>query len=200
MKLLDAHRRLLRLGRPTFTTNDVVGALGVPVVHASKILARFAESGHVARLVRGRWALPDKLNPFVLPEALTSPKPSYVSLHSALYHHGLVEQIPEVTYAVTLAPTRRIVTPLGVVSLHHVAPSFFTGYEVSVHDGVKLATMEKALVDVLYLAPARSRLFSALPELELPRSFSKRRAWGYAKLVRSERRRAMVAARLSKLL
>ena len=37
--------------------------------------------------------------------------------------------MPAVTYAVTLARTRRFVTPLGTVSLHHVQPAFFFGYE-----------------------------------------------------------------------
>ncbi|HEX9622015.1 MAG TPA: hypothetical protein VF989_17835, partial [Polyangiaceae bacterium] len=47
------------------------------------------------------------------------------------------------------------------------APRFFAGFELMDGNGVKLATPEKALVDTLYLAPARSRLFCALPELEL---------------------------------
>lgn len=35
-----------------------------------------------------------------------------------------------------------------------------------------MATPEKALIDFLYLSPARSNLFRVLPELELPRDFS----------------------------
>jgi hypothetical protein len=34
-----------------------------------------------------------------------------------------------VTYAVTLARTRRFTTPLGVASLHQVRPTFFFGFE-----------------------------------------------------------------------
>ena len=200
MKLVDAHQRLLRLRRPSFTTNDAVGALGLPVAHASKILARLSDSEHVVRLARGRWALPERLQPFALPEALTAPKPSYISLYSALYHHGLIEQIPDVVYAVTLAPTRRVTTPLGTVSLHHVAPRFFAGFELMDGNGVKLATPEKALVDTLYLAPARSRLFCALPELELPRGFSKRRTWSYVERIESPQRRSMVERRLEEVL
>ncbi|MFO7695137.1 MAG: hypothetical protein R6V57_18790, partial [Vicinamibacterales bacterium] len=51
-------------------------------------------------------------------------------------------------------------------SVHHVAPSFFFGYEDIGQTGVLMASPEKALVDFLYLAPARSMLFRALPELE----------------------------------
>jgi predicted transcriptional regulator of viral defense system len=199
VKLLDVHRRLLGLHRATFTTNDAVGALGVDVAHASKMLSRLCTSEHLVRLARGRWALAGQLVPFALPEALTAPKPSYVSLQSALYHHGLIEQIPDVVYAVTLAPTRRLTTPLGTVSLHHVAPEFFSGFALVGDHTVKLATAEKALVDTLYLTPARSRLFSALPELTLPSGFSKRRARSYLRLIESKRRRAMVSQRLEKL-
>jgi predicted transcriptional regulator of viral defense system len=48
---------------------------------------------------------------------LTAPFPAYVSLQSALYLHGMVSQVPAVTYAVMLARARRFVTPLGTVAI-----------------------------------------------------------------------------------
>ena len=42
--------------------------------------------------------------------------------------------------------------------------------------GVKVATREKALLDMLYLSATRNRLFARLPALELPRDFDRRRA------------------------
>jgi predicted transcriptional regulator of viral defense system len=152
------------------------------------------------RVARGRWALAGQLEPFGLPEALTAPTPSYVSLYSALHHHGLIEQIPEVIYAVTLGPTRTVSTPIGTVSLHHVVPRFYTGYEVTGPAAIKLATMEKALVDVFYFTPARSRLFTALPEIDWPQRFSVQRARSYLRLIESPRRQAMVARRLAQVL
>src|SRR5690606_37828292 len=109
-------------------TNDAGAQLGVTRPYASQILKRLASAGHVVHLSRGRWAFPN-IKRFALPEALTRPSPSYVSFHSALFHHGLIEQIPQVVYAATLAPTRRVATPLGVVSLHQLAPEMFGGYE-----------------------------------------------------------------------
>ena len=38
-------------------------------------------------------------------------------------------------------------------------------------DGVKLATAEKALFDLAYLSGGRSRLFTAVPELEIGKAF-----------------------------
>jgi predicted transcriptional regulator of viral defense system len=94
--------------------------------------------------------------------------PSYISFHSALCHHGLIEQAPQVIYVATLAPTRRVECPLGVVSFHQLSPDFYGGYEYDSHSTAEIATPEKALVDYLYLAPTKSRLFRALPEVELP--------------------------------
>jgi predicted transcriptional regulator of viral defense system len=199
VKLTDAHARLRELGAPTFTTNDAAALLRIEGSHATKVLCRLAETGHVVRLARGRWALGDELDRFALPEALTAPTPSYVSLFSALHHHGLIEQIPAAVYAVTLAPSRDVRTPLGTVSLHRVAPSFFFGFEQR-GTGPKIAVPEKGLVDFLYLGPARSRRFRALPELELPRSFSGRRAREMARRIESRSRRSYVLSKLDRIL
>jgi predicted transcriptional regulator of viral defense system len=200
MKLLEAHAALLELGVPTFTTGEVAAALRIDRNHAAKILSRLAETGHCVRIARGRWALPERTQPLMLPEALTAPTPSYVSLQSALHHHGMIDQIPAVIYAVTLAPTREVQTPLGAVSLHRVTPSFFCGYEVHPVTGIKLAVPEKALVDVLYLRPARSRRFRSLPELELPRRFSVRRAMSLVAKIGSASRKTFVRRELERVL
>jgi predicted transcriptional regulator of viral defense system len=197
---MTAHARLRELGVATFTTNDAAAALRIDGNHASQILQRLARTRHVVRLARGRWALPERVQAFMLPEALTAPKPSYVSLYSALHHHGLIEQIPEVVYAITLAPTRRIETPLGTVSLHQVVPEFFFGYEVEPRTGVKIATAEKALLDVLYLRQARSHAFRALPEMELPASFDIKRARAIARKISFAPRRKFVADQLERTL
>ena len=59
---------------------------------------------------------------------------------------------------------------VGTFSVHHLAPEVFDGYEES-SVGVWLATVEQALFDYAYLSAGKSRLFAALPELDLPRSF-----------------------------
>lgn len=199
MKLTEAHAALASLAVPTFTTSEAAAALRIERNYCSKVLGRLAETRHVVQLARGRWAIPERTRPFMLPEALTAPSPSYVSLWSALYHHGMIEQIPDVIYAATLAPTRRVDTPLGVVSLHQVAPGFFFGYETDPVTGVKLATPEKALLDTLYLRPARSRRFRALPELELPRSFSRRRVLSMTDRIASASRRTLVRRELERV-
>jgi predicted transcriptional regulator of viral defense system len=199
MNALEALTAVVSMDAPVFTTADAAIRLGVPNGHASVILARLAASGQLIRLRRGVWAKAGSVDPLALPEYLTAPFPAYVSLQSALYLHGMISQVPAVTYAVSLARTRRFTTPLGTVSVHHVQPSFFFGFEDAGHGG-RLATPEKALVDFLYLAPARSQLFRALPELEWPKRFSVRRARAIVERVQPARRRTLVTRRLDALL
>jgi len=197
VRLIDALATLSAMQAPVFDTRDAAAHLRVDAAHASTVLARLSASGHIVRLRRGVWAFRDRVDPLALPEYLTSPFPSYVSLQSALYLHGMIDQVPAVTYAVSLARTRRYTTPLGTVSIHHVEPGFFFGFDNAGASGGRLATPEKALVDFLYLAPARSRLFRALPELELPARFSPRRARAIVARIGSARRRTMVSRALT---
>jgi predicted transcriptional regulator of viral defense system len=200
MTLVEALSAVVSMNAPVFATRDVAARLQVSNGHASVMLARLAAAGHVMRLRRAVWALPNRVDPLALPEYLTAPFPAYVSLQSALYLHGMLEQMSAVTYAVSLARTRRFSTPLGTVSIHHVQPTFFFGFENAGRAGGRLATPEKALVDFLYLTPARSKLFRALPEIEWPRQFSVRAARAIVNRVEPARRRTLVARRLDALL
>ena len=197
MKLVDILALLKRIGQPVLRTADVMARFNADTAHASNLMARLADSGHVVRIKRGLWVLQEGVDPMVLAEHLTAPYPSYISLQSALYYHGMVSQIPAVTFVVSVARTRLYRTPLGMYSIHHVNPSFFFGFE-SVGD-VKVATPEKALFDVLYLGPAKSRLFSSLPELEFPDKFSYKRAEQIIERIEFQGRRTLVSNRFKSL-
>lgn len=195
MRLIDVLARLQRLEQPVLETGDIAAIVGVGRAHASKMAARLAEAGHLLALRRGVWAFPGRLDPLGLPERLTATQPAYVSLQSALYHHGMISQIPASVYAVSLARTRRYTTPLGVVSVHHVSPDFFFGYETLGERGIRMARPEKALLDVFYLTPARSRLFCKLPEVEKGGDFDVAEARRMIARLPFAVRRAMVAQR-----
>jgi len=200
MRLVDALARILEIGQPVFQTSDVAAYLDINRGHASKLLGRLAVSGHIIHLGRGLWALKERVDPLALPGYLTAPFPSYISLYSALYHHGMLSEIPAVTYAVSVAETRRVDTPLGTVSIHHIEPSFFFGFEILSSSGAKVASPEKAVLDFLYLGPAKTRLFRVLPELELPPSFSVRKARRMIRRIPAAGRRTMVSNRFEELL
>ena len=189
---------LKRLGRAHFETRDVAALMGIPIANANVALARLSAHGLVVHLAKGRWAMPG-VPPFLLPEALATPFPTYLSLFTALHHHGLIEQIPAVVYAVTTGRTGRRATPVGTISLHHVSPAFFFGFEAYPGVPVLMATPEKALVDTLYLLPARSQLFRRLPELELPAGFKWRVAQKAAAAIPGKSRRNMTLRLLEEL-
>lgn len=130
MKLVDVLRTLGDLQTPVFETRDVAARPGIDIAHASTLLARLAAARHIVSLRRGFWAFPDRITPLALPSYLTFPLPSYVSLQSALYLHGMISQVPNLTYAVSLARSRRFPTPLGTVSIHHVTPAFSFGLKI----------------------------------------------------------------------
>jgi predicted transcriptional regulator of viral defense system len=198
MNQIEALQHLQQLGTPVFETRDAAALLAVTAANANVILRRLSQQGMLTHLTRGRWLLGREIARFALPELLVAPQAAYVSLQSALFHHGLIEQVPAVVYAVTLARPRQLSTPLGTFSYHQITPALFTGYELD-QPGAKIATAEKALFDVLYLAPARSRLFASLPELEFTREFRWQQLREYSKLVKSPSRRKFIERRATEI-
>jgi predicted transcriptional regulator of viral defense system len=199
MNQIEAFQRLRTLATPVVETRDIAALLQVSTSNATAILRRLARKGMIVHLSRGRWLVNEKIDRLALPELILAPYPAYISLHSALFHHGLIEQIPSVIYAVTPARPRRLRTPIGTISFHRMPPQLFKGFELSSGSDAKIATPEKALFDLLYLAPGRSRVFSSLPELTIPRRFKWQRLKEYTELVKSSGRRAYITERIRAL-
>ena len=196
---VEALGRLLRMGKTVLTTGDAALHLRISRSAATRALGRLAAAGLVVHLRHGLWSLDPRIDPLLLPEHLTAPFPSYVSLLSALSLHGMISQVPRVVFVASLAPTRRLETHVGVFSVHRLAPTFFGGFETT-PAGLRLATPEKALLDTLYLAPARSRLFASLPEIEIPRDFSERVARRWIAKIPAGPRKIAVERRLAALM
>jgi len=195
MSSVEAYTALLRLGVPVVETADAAALLRQSTAAAAQTLARLARAGLVARVRHGTWWLSPPVDPYRLPAYLTAPLESYLSLQTALHLHGLIEQVPHVYYVVSLARTQRIATIAGTFSIHHVAPEVFCGY-ADTSTGVRLASPEKALFDVAYLSAGRSRLFTSLPELSLPRGFRRSELRRWLAKIPSERSRTVTARKL----
>jgi predicted transcriptional regulator of viral defense system len=199
MRSREAYAALRGLGAEVIETSDAAAVLRQSASTAAKTLSRLAEAGLISLVRHGTWWLNGSIDLYRLPPYLTAPLESYVSLQTALHLRGMIEQVPETVYAVTLARTERIATTAGTVSVHHVAPEVFGGYEET-ERGIKLATAEKALFDVAYLSAGRSRLFTALPELELPRGFRRAELQRWIGKISSERSRTITTRKLAAFL
>ena len=122
-------------------------------------LSRWTRAGWIYQLRRGLYALAPpfqkvKPHPFLVANRMV--RGSYVSLQSALAHHGLIpEHVPVVT-SVTTARPARWETALGVFDFRHVKTTLLHGYrlvEVSPGQRAFVARPEKALLDLVYLQP-----------------------------------------------
>ena len=199
MNQIEALRRIRALQTPVVESRDVAATLQVAASNATTILRRLAVEGMITHLNRGRWLIDQKLDRLALPELISAPSPAYVSLQSALFVHELIEQIPAVIYAVTPGRARRITTPVATISFHHLPVELFRGFDLAPASDAKIATAEKALFDLIYLAPAKSRLFAQLPELTIPPGFKWQQLREFAALVQSPARRAFIAERIKAL-
>jgi len=122
------------------------------------LLKRAVAVGEILRIRRGLFCLADRyrrapIHAFELAQRILGP--SYISLESALAHHGW---IPEAVYTVTsvsLKRSRDFVTPMGNFSYTRVPQApFFAGVhreELSAAASIFVASPLKALADYVYV-------------------------------------------------
>lgn len=200
MTIVEVLSLLKNFESPLFETRDVAEALRISKDSAAKYLERLRAEKFIEKISRGKWIMRDlKFDPLQVAEFLTAPKESYISLQTALFYHGMIEQIPARIYAITIDRTKIIETPVGVFSFHHCNPEFFAGFDY-IKPHLKLATPEKALVDYFYFGPTKSRQFTKLPELEIPKRFSRAKIREFVDMIPSRRTRTVVRTKLGDLL
>lgn len=178
------------IGRAVFTTRQIAALRGSSLSAASQGLSRMEERGLVKKVTRGIWCVPDdpRFTPFALVPLLAGGHRAYVSLISALHLHGLIEQIPEIIYAVTTGHTRVRKTSVGTYSYHRISPRFFAGFDwYGNRQDFLIATPEKALVDSLYLSSRKGKRFGFFPEIELGADFDFERAHEWVDLIENDR-------------
>lgn len=121
-------------------------------------LSLWVKKGHLERLKRGVYKLPDYQirDIFILANFFL---PSYISCESALNYHGIIPDIPFATTSVTTAKTLTIKTQkYGLFIYYRLKPNLFFDYKTVEPDALyfyKIATPEKALFDFIYLQSFR---------------------------------------------
>jgi predicted transcriptional regulator of viral defense system len=190
-------------GFAAFTTRDFAMAAGVAIATATRQLSAAAQRGGIVRLTRGVWANsahPD-YHPLVCVPKVLGAEQGYVSFLTALHLHGALSQIPRTIQVATTGHARRLITPVATYELFQLAPALMrSGVEWSdTRAPYRIATLEKALVDTLYISRRRGTRFRVMPELDLA-GFSLRKARRLLALAEDDRVRNAITLRLESLL
>lgn len=198
MKAADVFSRLQRLA-PIVTTSEAATTLNMSPTATVHALGRLASAGLVRSVRHGVWYV--GLGPIdtltVLP-VLTRPYPSYMSVWSALFNHGMIDQIPRAVYAVSMGRAKKVRSAGTTFDVHHMCPALFDGYSGATGTRAGVATPEKALFDTVYLLASRSADMS-LPELELPDGFDAGAVWAWVELIEGRRLQTIVSRQLRQL-
>lgn len=198
MPAADAFGDLLRMGTPVISTREAAARMKSTSRTAYNRLRAMERSGLVRRAKQGLWVLDPNLPEFALAPYLTAPLPAYISLNSALAHHGLIEQIPRQISVVSTDRTRRVSTALAIYSIHRIAPELFGGFEGGASTGY-IANPGKALFDSVYLKAAAGSA-TYFPELEYPDDFDSETALEWLTRIDSTRLRTITKRELLKVL
>lgn len=120
-------------------------------------LNEWQEKGYIRKIIKGYYVFSDReLNESRLFEiANRIYSPSYISLQMALSYYHL---IPESAYGITSVTARktyRFRTEVAEFAYRTVKPALFFGFELVRYDNkvFKIAAIEKAILDYLYLMP-----------------------------------------------
>jgi predicted transcriptional regulator of viral defense system len=151
---------LLKLlnGEPLFSSSLLLaGNVSQETIH--KQLSRWVAKGKLTQLRRGLYALSGpylktELHPFLIANMLK--KASYISMQSALGHYNMIPEYVPVTTCITTGRPEEINTGLGKYIFRHIKKNLFWGYsemELARKNRVFIATIEKALLDLIYLTP-----------------------------------------------
>ncbi len=192
---------LTKLARPVFTARELSAVSGKSPSTVSQGLAFLGRQGLVVKVAHGVWAAGGAMpSPYAVIGQILPRQRAYVSFTSALHLHGIIEQIPQSVTLASVAHSGEIKTAAGVFAVHHLAPSFFTGFAMrGGAGGFLLAEPEKALVDCLYVSAFRKRQFSHFPELRFPAGFSFKKAYAWLAQVKSVKAAVHARRRLDNL-
>jgi predicted transcriptional regulator of viral defense system len=120
-------------------------------VYASRLINR-----GIAKRIYGKLCFTD--NKFIIASQVV--EPAYISLHSSLYFHNLINQVPEKIEAVSTINSLKFKSYI----YHKITPKLFWGFERInyLNSYIYIATPEKAIIDGLYLSAISKELIKEL--------------------------------------
>lgn len=156
-------------GQKRVTTRMAAQLAGVSIPAASMALRRLAAEGLSTSLKKGSWMIGGAAaKPGALVTAAADPYVAYLSGASALRLHERIQQLPQSHFAVTLGRPGDVKMAGSSIALHRIKPELFGGYDYDARVEGFVASPEKAIFDLAYLAAMnRSRVSGNLPETDL---------------------------------
>jgi predicted transcriptional regulator of viral defense system len=139
---------VLRKGKSIYNFAEFMRISMLPVPSLRRAIQRLLKKRLLLKLSKELYA-----NPLAAPSleevvGVLYP-PSYISLESALFMHGILEQAPHLLTCVSTNKTKTFRTDLGEVAYFHLKRELFFGYDIT--DRVPLAWPEKAALDFVYI-------------------------------------------------
>lgn len=197
MTLIEVKNKLREMRIPLLHTHEAAKILNLSNSQASLALHRLQKSKEVLLIKKGLWLIDLESHLFLIGEHLTRPYPAYISLQSALYLHGMISQIPETVYVVTLGRSQRKTVRQTLYSFHRIEVSLFKYFEIK--ENFHIASPEKALFDFFYFSATSQKIFKSLPELELPKNFKIKKLSQWSSMIQNQRLRSHVQKKIKAL-
>ncbi len=148
---------LNQVGNTPFTT-AVLASLYPETRQINDKARRMEQEGHIIRLKRGLYVRSSDDGATIIPMLIANHLygPSYVSMHTALRHYGLIPERVYETQSMTIKHNRSFDTPIGRFSFHSCPPNYFPlgiRQESQGNDTYLIASPEKALCDLIVKTP-----------------------------------------------
>ena len=162
-----------------FSTRNLALTLNKSVSSTSRFLRLCEKKGLIEKVTRGIWA--NTKHPYFTPTAvvptLLGSSQGYVSFLTALHRKGIISQIPNSIQIATTGSPRLLRSKIGTFEFFQIKPEMMQqGIDWSeTRCPYRIASSEKALLDILYLSTRKGRRFISLPEIEFPRTFKRKR-------------------------
>jgi predicted transcriptional regulator of viral defense system len=139
---------VLRKGKSIYNFAEFMRISMLPVPSLRRAIQRLLKKRLLLKLSKELYA-----NPLAAPSleevASVLYPPTYISLESALFMHGISEQAPHLLTCVSTNKTKTFRTDLGEIAYFHLKRELFFGYDIT--DRVPLAWPEKAALDFVYI-------------------------------------------------
>jgi len=123
----------------------------------SKRLVEWQEKGYLKKLINKWYIFSDVTVTENLLYRISNNllAPSYISLESAFSYYNVIPESVFTQQAVATRKTTRYETPVGVFQYRSISESYYFGFRILRHENfpVRMAELEKALIDYFYLTP-----------------------------------------------